>query len=66
VEKRRIENVKSAITGEGNPMKRPEVAQKISDSLKGRRWWVNSAGQIRMSKENPGTEWQLGRKWRTD
>ena len=30
----------------------------------GKSWYVNAAGETRMSKEPPGPEWQQGRKWK--
>ena len=64
VECRRVESIRQANTGDGNPMRRPEVARKLSQKLKGRTWWVNEQGGIRFSFECPGENWQRGRKWK--
>jgi len=65
VKARRAESVLRVMTGDSNPMKNPEVAQKLSQTLKGRLWWVNQQGEIKFSFECPGENWQRGRKWKT-
>jgi hypothetical protein len=41
-----------------------ETRQRISESKIGKGWYVNAEGETRMCKENPGPEWQPGRKWK--
>lgn len=46
-----------------------ETVQKLSHSLignnrtKGKKWWVNKAGERKMSEQSPGPEWKNGMKW---
>lgn len=41
-----------------------ETLQKIRDSRKDRKWWVNEKGETVCQKESPGENWQNGRVWR--
>ena len=41
-----------------------EGKQKIRETLTGKRWWVNAAGETTKAKKCPGPDWQLGRKWK--
>jgi hypothetical protein len=41
-----------------------ETKQLMSDLKIGKKWYVNEKGEIRMSKDPPGPEWQWGRKWK--
>lgn len=65
-EELRISKVRESMSGDKNPMKKPEVKNKISLSLKGRKWWVNEEGEIKMRVYSPGPEWQRGRKWKRE
>lgn len=40
--------------------KRPDHSEK----LRGRTWWVNPQGKIKLLNESPGPEWQNGRVYR--
>jgi hypothetical protein len=64
------------IVGDKNPLRNPEIVKKISGPNAifygvtgedhpsgGTRWWVNRENKCVRSKESPGTEWILGRKW---
>jgi hypothetical protein len=42
-----------------------EVRLKLRAQTLGRKWWINSQGQLKHQIENPGPLWQNGRKWRT-
>jgi hypothetical protein len=42
-----------------------EVKLKLRAQTLGRKWWINSQGQLKHQIENPGPLWQNGRKWRT-
>lgn len=56
------QKLREANTGERNPNygKRGEGVTNF-----GRKWYVNEIGEVQISKEPPGPEWQVGRKWRT-
>ena len=42
-----------------------EVKLKLRAQTLGRKWWINSQGQLKHQIEKPGPLWQNGRKWRT-
>jgi len=42
-----------ALSGDGNPSS-------------GTSWWVNANGETIRKTDSPGSEWQKGRKWRTE
>ena len=55
--------------GNTGKLKSPETCKKLSESnkgkndwTKGRRWYHNSQGETKMSHEDPGTDWEPGRK----
>jgi hypothetical protein len=41
-----------------------EAKEKQSKSMRGRKHWVNKAGEIKLQLESPGPEWQNGRKFK--
>lgn len=65
VEKRRIEIVKKALTGENNPAKRPEVRAVLKEVCKGKGFWKNKlTGEVRRFVEAPSEEWEVAdRSW---
>jgi hypothetical protein len=42
-----------------------EARRRQGEARKGKKWWVNAAGECRRKKECPGVGWQSGRKWKT-
>jgi len=50
-------------TGE-HPWKTKEHSEKVSNRMKGTKYWVNSQGIVKRQREKPEGQWQNGRKWR--
>jgi hypothetical protein len=63
VEVRRLEAVKKVLK-ENNPMRSPEVRDKVSLAQTGMKYWVNASGELKRQREQPGPEWKRGMKWR--